>query len=122
MQHSLSARIPAISMCLLLAGSSSVFAPQLHRAIADEPIKDVEKQEAKDRKARYLKWMRDYAEGTTIRRVKPDEGQQESAELVAHPIFRYSGDIYADDATMWVWTSGSRPVAFQKRLYWLFSG
>jgi hypothetical protein len=98
-----------------LTGFCSCFAPCVQYLVADEPEKkDAEKSEAKERKARYLKWMREYSEGTTIRLASPGPGTEPTAELVAQPIFRYSGDVYADDATLWVWTHNARPVAFQK--------
>jgi hypothetical protein len=41
--------------------------------------------------------------------------QQRAAQLVENPVFRYDDQprLFID-ATMWVWTDGGRPVAFQK--------
>ena len=73
-----------------------------------------EKKAAQERKEKYEKWMREFAAGVRIRIRSPGVTENE-AQVVARPIFRYSGDnIHADDATLWVWTYQSRPVAFQK--------
>jgi hypothetical protein len=87
---------------------------QTQNALADADEAERQKKEAKERKDRYEKWMLEFAEGTTIRLRRPDNGEH-LAKLVATPVFRYSGDnIHADDATLWVWTYEGRPVAFEK--------
>jgi hypothetical protein len=96
-------------LMLALAGAASVGSAT---ALAGDA--DAEKKEALERKERYEKWMREFAEGMRIRIRSPDVTENE-AKVVARPIFRYSGDnIHADDATLWVWTYKARPVAFQK--------
>ncbi|MBI3861395.1 MAG: hypothetical protein HY290_05825 [Planctomycetia bacterium] len=80
---------------------------------ADDEV-DPHKQAAQERKNRYTKWMREYAEGTKIVVTKRATGEQQ-VELVANPVFRYSDEErFIPDATLWVWTRSSRPVAFQK--------
>jgi len=58
--------------------------------------------------------MRDYSEGTTIELADADRGNDAKVKLVPQPIFRYSSDVFADDAMLWVWTHRERPIAFQK--------
>jgi hypothetical protein len=82
---------------------------------ADETKDDADKQEAQARKERYTNWMRAYAEGTQIKLHGEAEDEEQLAELVPKPVFRYSDEERAiPDATLWVWTRDSRPVAFQK--------
>lgn len=98
-----------VILVLVLAGTAS--AP-LAAALADDA--EAEKKAAQELKEKYEKWMREFAEGVRIRIRSPDAAENQ-AKVVARPIFRYSGDnIHADDATLWVWTFQSRPVAFQK--------
>ncbi len=81
---------------------------------ADESKSDDQKKAAQERKERYEKWMREFAEGTRIR-IRSSDDAEHLAKVTARPIFRYTGDnINADDATLWVWTYDARPVAFQK--------
>ena len=96
-------------LVLSLAGTASA---GLAAALAGDA--DAEKQASQERKEKYETWMREFAEGTRIRIRSPGVAENE-AQVVAHPIFRYSGDnIHADDATLWVWTHQARAVAFQK--------
>lgn len=96
-------------LLLALAGTASA---GLTFALAGDA--DADKQAAQERKEKYETWMREFAEGTRIRIRSPGVTENE-AQVVARPIFRYSGDnIHADDATLWVWTHRARPVAFQK--------
>ena len=69
--------------------------------------------EADDRNEPIREWMQDYAEGTGIRLGTEDDAGV--ADMVEQPVFRYS-DVQRriPDATLWVWTRDSRPVAFQK--------
>ena len=87
-------------------------------ACADDPVDDAEKQAALARKERYTNWMRTYAEGTRIKIAaagEADADEEQLAELVPNPVFRYSDEERAiPDATLWVWTRDGRPVAFQK--------
>lgn len=112
MRRSIPMQLAILSMSLLLAWLSFRLAPN---ASADEPKVDEEKKAAKERKERYEKWMREYSEGTTINLVGEGKEAGQTAKLAAQPVFRYSGDnIFADNATLWVWTHDARPVAFQK--------
>ncbi|MGE5191562.1 MAG: hypothetical protein ACM3U2_03615 [Deltaproteobacteria bacterium] len=92
------------------------FALRLPGVRADDTADDAEKQEAQARKERYTNWMRTYAEGTRIRLpAKKDGDEEQMGELVPNPVFRYSDEErLIPDATLWVWTHDSRPVAFQK--------
>ncbi|HLJ10484.1 MAG TPA: hypothetical protein VKU82_04810 [Planctomycetaceae bacterium] len=104
--------IPAL---LLLACSGWNILLSLQLANAGEPESDVEKQEAVARKERYTNWMRSFAEETAIRLPAADNETEERAQLVPNPVFRYSDEErFIPDATLWVWTRDSRPVAFQK--------
>jgi hypothetical protein len=99
-----------------LAAGIVIFAPPTRGARADDAQNDTEKQAAQERKDRYTNWMRTYAEGTRIKLQRKDDDEEEQlAELVPHPVFRYSDEERAiPDATLWVWTRNARPVAFQK--------
>jgi hypothetical protein len=85
---------------------------------ADDAEDVAAKKLALERKERYTKWMRTYAEETKVRltATKGDQGQDgKLAELVPNPVFRYSDEEHRiPDATLWVWTDEGRPVAFQK--------
>ena len=103
----------AVGASLIVGGWT--LEPRGRVARADEPEDDAEKQEAQSRKERYTNWMRTYAEGTKIILPGIDEDDEQLAEMVPHPVFRYSDEQQAiPDATLWVWTRDARPVAFQK--------
>ncbi|HQU42485.1 MAG: hypothetical protein B7Z73_01535 [Planctomycetia bacterium 21-64-5] len=97
--------------CRILREASSI-------ACAEEPEDDAVKKLALERKERYSKWMREYAEGTQIELKggnADDNGDPKLAEMVPNPVLRYSDEEHRiPDATLWVWTSDGRPVAFQK--------
>jgi hypothetical protein len=62
---------------------------------------------------RFLEQMRARAEGTRVT-VKREE-KELPATLRDKPVFRYSdAPRRIEDATLWVWTEGRRPVALQK--------
>lgn len=62
---------------------------------------------------RFLEQMRARAQATQVT-VQRDE-QEVPATLRAKPVFRYSdAPRRIEDATLWVWTEGKRPVALQK--------
>jgi hypothetical protein len=104
-----------LAIALSPAAEIAIFAPLAPAARADDAQSDAEKQAAQERKERFTKWMRTYAEGTHVRLQGKDETEQLPAELVANPIFRYTDDLRAiPDATLWVWTRDARPVALQK--------
>jgi hypothetical protein len=115
MSHPRSSSLVFLAVGGLLAGASWLLEPQARFARADDAEDDAEKQEAQARKERYTNWMRMYAEGTKISLPQKDEDEEQFAELVPHPVFRYSDEERAiPDATLWVWTRDARPVAFQK--------
>ena len=95
----------------ILRGNSS-------QARAEEPDDDVAKELGLERKERYAKWMRTYAEATQVelQGANPDNNSDRKlAEMVPNPVLRYSDEEHRiPDATLWVWTSEGRPVAFQK--------
>jgi hypothetical protein len=97
--------------CSILRENSS-------KACAEEPDDDAAKELALERQERYSKWMRTYAEGTQVELSggNPDDNSDPKlAELVPNPVLRYSDEEHRiPDATLWVWTSEGRPVAFQK--------
>jgi hypothetical protein len=72
-------------------------------ALADEKVER--------RRAALLEQMRSLAEKTEVT-YKEAKGKP---ELVKSPVFRYDDQPRRFiDATMWVWTDGGRPVAFEK--------
>lgn len=79
---------------------------------------ETEEDAAKERKDRYSKWMRTYAEATKMELnggTPDDDGDRQVAEMVPNPVLRYSDEEHRiPDATLWVWTREGRPVAFQK--------
>lgn len=84
-------------------------------AWADDAEPDAERQAAQARKERYLSWMRTYAEGTRINLATEDADEEQLAELVPKPVFRYADEQRKiPDATLWVWTRKGRPTALQK--------
>lgn len=105
------------SFIVILAGQD-IFAPSSRIVSADDTeqqLSEAEKKEAAARKERYTKWMRNYAETTKLKLIGIEGKEDEFAELVPQPVFRYSDQEHRiPDATMWVWTRNARPVAFQK--------
>ncbi len=70
-------------------------------------------------RTRLLEQMRALAEGTQVRFENGDR----QPELVPRPVFRYDDQPRRFiDATMWVWTDGGRPVAFEKVEAMIFTG
>lgn len=66
---------------------------------------------AENQRAEYLAQMKSLVEATKVVFKK----DQRKPKLVATPVFRYDDQPRRFiDATMWVWTDGGRPVAFQK--------
>jgi hypothetical protein len=104
-----------LAIAISLVAGLALFQPTSRAARADDADNDAEKQEAQARKERYTNWMRTYAEGTNIRLQGKKDEEEQTAELVPNPVFRYSDEQRAiPDATLWVWTRNARPVAFQK--------
>jgi hypothetical protein len=108
------------AIAILLAAGTIIFQPRSYLARADNPVDepDKDKEDAQARKQRFTDWMRTYAEGTNIRvpaRSEAEPDEEQLAELVPNPVFRYSDVERAiPDATLWVWTVNGRPAAFQK--------
>src|SRR5262249_52900191 len=103
-----------LAIAVSLVAGLALFQPTSRAARADD-ADDAEKQEAQSRKERFTNWMRTYAEGTNIRLQGKRDEEEQTAEMVANPVFRYSDEQRAiPDATLWVWTRNARPVAFQK--------
>src|SRR2546425_9543340 len=70
-----------------------------------------DKEKNERRRAQLLDEMRGLAQQTKVQFAKGDR----QVELVKDPVFRYDDQPRRFiDATMWVWTEGGRPVAFQK--------
>src|SRR5688572_410788 len=91
----LRARCSVLALFIVAAATSA--------AVADEKIER--------RRAALLEQMRLLAEQTEISYA---DGAAKP-ELVKSPVFRYDDQPRRFiDATMWVWTDGGRPVAFQK--------
>jgi hypothetical protein len=82
---------------------------------SNAPDDESEKQAAIERREKLTKWMRSFAEETEIVEKRPGKSDPHAAQLVPIPVFRYS-DIERNilDATLWVWTRHSRPLAFEK--------
>lgn len=75
-------------------------------SVADD--KDADKETA----AKNLDWMKQYVQETKVTVLGKAERK---AELQTHAVLRYDDQVRRiPDGTMWVWTSNSRPVAFQK--------
>jgi hypothetical protein len=76
---------------------------------ADESTES--REAAEDYRAQLLAEMQSLAQQTKVSR----EGRTHQLKLADKPIFRYDDQPRRFiDATMWVWTDGGRPVAFQK--------
>jgi hypothetical protein len=92
-----------------------LFDPLREALRADDSQVDSDKQQAEARRERFTNWMRTYAEETKVRLAAKDDAEEQLADLVPGPVFRYS-DVQQriPDGTLWVWTHHARPVAFQK--------
>jgi hypothetical protein len=108
------ARVTSLACAVLLAGVAALVTPPPRHAIAVDQDDEIQKEEAKKRKERYTNWMRDYSKDTTVQVKMPGEDEESTAELASTPVFRYSSQTIADDATLWLWTRDARPVALQK--------
>lgn len=63
------------------------------------------------KRGKLLDEMRELAKATSVR----FQGDEHQPQLLASPVFRYDDQPRRFiDATMWVWTDGGRPVAFEK--------
>ena len=92
-----------LSLCCLLV--------TLGVAKSDEDKAADEKK--KLRSENLLKWTRKYSENTRVAVLV--NGKEQIGELKAEPVMRYSDEPrFISDATLWVWSVNSRPVAIQK--------
>ncbi len=91
----------ACAIAVLAVACSNVF--------ADTPAPSDEQRE--QRQVKLLEQMRERARATSVRYQESDRGPQ----LLNSPVFRFDDQPRSIvDATMWVWTDGGRPVAFEK--------
>ena len=91
-----------VSLCCLL--------PMPGIAQTDEKQDDLAK---KARAEKLLKWTRDFSDKT--RMAVMVDGKEQLGELKVEPVMRYSDEPrFITDATLWVWSLNSRPVAIQK--------
>lgn len=76
---------------------------------------EMEAQDAKrkDRSEKLLKFSRTFSENTRVAVLV--NGKEQVGQLKAEPVMRYSDEPrFISDATLWVWSLNSRPVAIQK--------
>ena len=79
--------------------------------LTDEKEEKTDKQ--KERSEKLLKWTREFVKGTRV--AVRSGGTEQVGELRAEPVMRYSDEPrFISDATLWVWTLNSRPIAIQK--------
>jgi hypothetical protein len=115
MRRCLHASAVIFALGVSFADWGSAVTPPARDVKADEPEKDVEKQEVQERRERFLKWMREFAEQTLVVEEADGEVKERTSRLVPIPVFRYADEARKiRDATLWVWTRNARPVAFQK--------
>jgi hypothetical protein len=108
-KHSLWRSIAGV--CLLIA--TVVCCAALAANLANGAERDEKGQEPREQQQReqLLTQMRELAQKTQVRYR---QGEREP-QLVASPVFRYDDKPrHFLDATLWVWTDGGRPVAFEK--------
>lgn len=104
-----------VGISLSSAVAIVLFDPLREASRADDSQVESEKKPADVRRERFTNWMRTYAEETKVRLAAKDDGEEQLAELVPTPVFRYSDEQQRiPDGTLWVWTHHARPVAFQK--------
>ena len=97
------------SLCVTCFVASASFAAGQDQA--DE--KAAQKAKQKQRSEELLKWTRSYSEKTRVAVLV--NGKEQIGELKAEPVMRYSDEPrFISDATLWVWSVNSRPVAVQK--------
>jgi hypothetical protein len=100
---------PALSSPLIVVAAIAMFHVGSTSA-AGEPERPAADQR-REKRAQLLQQMKEIAEATEVRYQTGDRQPQ----LVASPVFRYDDQPRQFiDATMWVWTDGGRPVAFEK--------
>src|SRR5260370_1766730 len=109
-----SARLTRLIFAVLLVSATAALAPLVRDVSGDDQDDEIQKEEMKRRKERYTNWMREYSKDTTVRVKMPGDDDEATADLVPTPVFRYSSQVIADDATLWIWTRDARPVALQK--------
>lgn len=93
----------AVAACIVVLILTSACA-------AAEPATTADAKHERQR-SKLLNEMRALAQATTVRFQEGDR----QPRLVGSPVFRYDDQPrFFIDATMWVWTDGGRPVAFEK--------
>lgn len=92
----------ALVLSLLLGGMAS-----------SDDEKEAQAAKRKDRSEKLLNFSRTYSENTRV--VVHANGKEQVGELKVEPVMRYSDEPrFISDATLWVWSVNSRPVAIQK--------
>lgn len=75
--------------------------------------KETQGNKQKERTEKLLKWTREFVKETRV--AVRSGGTEQLGELKAEPVMRYSDEPrFISDATLWVWTLDSRPIAIQK--------
>ncbi len=98
--------IPSLSLICVL----SLLLGGLISADDEKAAQDAKR---KDRAEKLLKFSRTFSENTRVAVLV--NGKEQVGELKAEPVMRYSDEPrFISDATLWVWSLNSRPVAIQK--------
>ncbi|MBS0203376.1 MAG: hypothetical protein JSS49_10785 [Planctomycetes bacterium] len=103
MRSQYACRLTRVMLC------SFVFLARLGPAEEPKPPDEIQNL----RKGKLLKWTREYSEKTRVTVLS--DGQEQAATLKMEPVMRYSDEPrFISDATLWIWSVNSRPVAIQK--------
>lgn len=106
--------ISGLALVLGLAAGFPSISAEDKSAQADSK-ESAEDQALREKRERYLAWMKDYARETEITLPAAADGTRPKATPVELPLIRYSDEEHRiPDATLWAWTHNNRPVAFQK--------
>ena len=98
--------IQRLSLVIVLSGL-------LGGLTAADDEEDSQALKRKDRTEKLLKFSRTFSENTRVAVLA--NGKEQVGELKAEPVMRYSDEPrFISDATLWVWSLNSRPVAIQK--------
>lgn len=93
----------ALLFTTLIAGLGFALTTVIQRCQAETPKETP--------RAAMLAVMKDLAKNTNV----SVQGAKEKPEFIASPVFRYDDQPRRFiDATLWVWTVGGRPIAFEK--------
>lgn len=81
--------------------------------ISADDDKEAQVAKRKERAEKLLKFSRTFSENARVAVLA--NGKEQAGELKAEPVMRYSDEPrFISDATLWVWSVNSRPVAIQK--------